>query len=164
MKEPEADDSTILKIKTDALRLLSFRPRSVAELRQRLKMKRYPAAAIDGVIETLTRQGLLDDEKFATLFTESRLYTKPSGRRQIELDLKRKGVSNELISAALGELKDYDEKAAACELVTRRFEKMSGLSDEKKKTRVFGFLKRRGFDNEVIFGVIADLFKADDNG
>jgi regulatory protein len=164
MKAFEADETLKLKIKSDALRLLSFRPRSVAELRQRLKLKRYPADAIAEVVDALRRQGLLDDEKFAALFTQSRLYGKPVAKRQLETDLKKKGVSKELIGAALAGLKDYDEKAAARELVARRFERMIGVPDEKKKTRIFGFLKRRGFDNDTIFGVMNELFKSDDNG
>ena len=162
--ELETDDSTALKIKTDALRLLSFRPRSVAELRKRLKLKRYPAPAVESVINTLTRQGLLDDEKFAALFAQSKLYNTPVAKRQIELDLKKKGLSGELIGAALAGLKDFDEKAAARELVFRRFQKMSGVSDEKKKSRLYAFLKRRGFDNDTIFSVLADLIKDHDNG
>ncbi|MGH7197755.1 MAG: regulatory protein RecX [Candidatus Omnitrophota bacterium] len=160
----EGPDDADLKIKTDALRLLSFRPRSVAELRQRLKMRRYPAGAVENVIDMLTRQGLLNDEKFVKLFAQSRISTRPVAKRQLEIDLKKKGLSKELIGTALADLKDYDEKAAARELVFRRFEKMGNIPDEKKRSRIYGFLKRRGFDNDTIFSVLDGLFKDDNNG
>ena len=53
------EDTT--KIKSDALRLLSFRPRSEKELRQRLKLKKHPAPLIEEVLDLLKRQGMLDD-------------------------------------------------------------------------------------------------------
>ena len=156
-----SDQARRCKIKSDALRLLSFSPRSVVELRQRLLMKKYPESDIDEVIALFQKQGLLNDEKFARLYANSKVHSKPVGRRQLAIDLKRKGLSPELIEKSLSNLPDYDEKSAARELVARRFERMSGISGERKKARLFGFLKRRGFSQEVIYSVLTDLFKGD---
>jgi len=159
-KDLKADeDALLMKVKSDALRLLSFRPRSVKELRDRLKLKRYPEAVIDNALDVLSKQGLLNDEKFAKLFAESRVYSKPTGKRQLEIDLKKKGLPKELVEKTLSDLKDYDEKKAARDLVFNRFQKMTGISDEKKKARLFGFLKRRGFGNDAIFAALNELFK-----
>ncbi len=154
-----ADDALALKIKTDALRLLSFRPRSVEELRRRLGLKKYPADAVSNVIALLTKQGVLNDELFAKVFSHSKVYSRPVGKRQLEIELKKKGVPAPLIQKTLGELGDYDEKKIAKDLVRGRFLKMAGIAEEKKKMRLFGFLKRRGFSNDAIFSVINDLFK-----
>ena len=134
-----------------------MRPRSVEELRHRLKLKKHPAASIEPVIELLKKQGLLNDEKFAKLFAGSLVHSKPVGRRQIERDLKKKGVSSAVIQDTLSNFKDYDEREAARKLVENRFRRMSGLTAEKKKTRLFGFLKRRGFSNEAIFSALSSL-------
>ncbi len=160
-KDLKADeDALLLKVKSDALRLLSFRPRSVKELRDRLKLKRYPAAAIDNALDILSKQGLLNDEKFAKLFAESRVYSRPTGKRQLEIDLKKKGLPKELVDETLANLKDYDEKKAARDLVFNRFQRMAGIPNEKKKARLFGFLKRRGFANDAIFAALDELFSA----
>ena len=155
MAEEEAE---VLKIKSDALRLLSFRPRSEEELRQRLKLKKHPAPLIDEVIGTFKRQGVLDDTKFAKLFAESRVYSRPAGKKNLELDLKKKGIPQALVQETLAGLKDYDEKKIAKDLVFKRYQKMTGIPRERKKARLFGFLKRRGFGNDVIFSVLSDLF------
>ena len=151
-------DLRLVKAKSDALRLLSFKPRSVEEMRERLRLKRYGPAVIDSVIESLKRQGLLDDAKFAKLFAHSRIYTRPSGRRQLEFDLKKKGLSRDLITATLETFRDTDERQMARDLVLTRFRKMTGVQAGKKKARLFGFLKRRGFGNGIIFSVLNELF------
>lgn len=158
-KKVETEISESAKAKSDALRLLSFMPRSSDELRKRLKQKKYAPAVIEEAVEALTRQGLLDDVKFAKLFAESRVYSRPTGKRQLAFDLKRKGLSAPLVEKTLAELPDYDEAKMARDLVYTRFQKMTGVSDEKKKQRIFGFLKRRGFQSGVVMDVIRELFK-----
>ena len=66
-KEAKTDDARV-KAQSDGLRLLSFRPRSVDEMRRRLRLKRHAPGLVDELIESFTRQGLLDDEKFAKLY------------------------------------------------------------------------------------------------
>lgn len=158
-KEAAGPEETLLKAKSDALRLLSFRPRSVSEMRQRLKMKRFPADVIERTVELLSAQGLLNDEQFAKLFAHSRVFSRPSGKRQLEFELKKKGVSPETAARAIAGLGEYDERQAAKDLVALRVSKMTGISVDKKKARVFGLLKRRGFSNQTIYSVFDELFK-----
>jgi regulatory protein len=153
-------ESLLLKAKSDALRLLSFSPRSVEELKKRLLMKKkYDGPLVDEVIELFKKQGLLDDVKFAKLYASSRVHSRPSGRRQLEIDLKRKGVPGALISQTLSSLEEYDEEKTAKSLAEGRYLKMTGLTVEKKKARIYGLLKRRGFQDEVIYKVFDGLFK-----
>ncbi|MCK4261812.1 RecX family transcriptional regulator, partial [bacterium] len=53
------------KAKEYALNLLSFRPRSSKEVRDRLKRKDYDEKVIEEAVENLGRIGLLNDEEFA---------------------------------------------------------------------------------------------------
>lgn len=147
------------RVKSDALRLLAAGPRSVEELRGRLKLKRHAESAIEPVLELLIKQGFLDDEKFARLYAVSRTHTRPIGRRQLAMDMKKKGIAGRLIEETLSGLQDYDEKAEALKLARGRFQRIVGLTPEKKKARVFGFLQRRGFSNDTIFAVLEELMK-----
>ena len=153
------EDSELVKAKSDALRLLSFKPRSVKELEDRLKKKKYTPALVDKVIEGLKGQGLLDDEKFARLFAHSSVHTHPTGKRRLEFDLSKKGLSKDMVRKTLDSLEDYDEKKAARDLVFGRFQRMTGIPDEKKKARLFAFLRRRGFSTETIFSVLSELIE-----
>ena len=156
----------MLKAKSDALRLLSFKPRSVEELRRRLARKNHSSEITEEVLSLLQAQGLLNDEKFARLFANARIYTRPTGKGQLAFDLKKKGLSRPLVDETIRNLRDYDEKKIVRDLVYTRFQKMTGVSKEKKKLRIYGFLKRRGFDNDVIFATLSDLFResGDENG
>ena len=143
------------KATSAALKFLAARPRSVSEMVKKLKLKEYPAAVIEEAVETLKKQGLLDDEKFAKTFVNSSVYSRSAGTRKLKFDLKQKGVSQEIIERAIGGLQDTDETEMARELVAKRYHLMTGVSEEAKKRRIFGFLQRRGFSSEVIFKVLS---------
>ena len=162
--DPTDFESLLLKAKSDALRFLSFKPRSVEEMREKLTRKNYSSKITEEVLSLLQTQGLLNDEKFARLFVNSRVYTRPTGKRQLEFDLKKKGLSKLLVDETIRNLQDYDEKKIVRDLVATRFQKMTGVSKEKKKSRIYGFLKRRGFNNDVIFATLSELFSATKRG
>ena len=55
-----SDDEPFQRARSAAIRLLSYRPRSETEIRVRLR-RRFPPQVVDGVVEALLDQGLLDD-------------------------------------------------------------------------------------------------------
>ena len=144
-----------------ALKFLSVRPRSVSEMAKKLKLKKYSPGAIEEALETLKKQGFLDDEKFAKTFADSSLRSRSAGRRKLKFDLKQKGLAEDVIERTLGGLKDYDETEIVRELVAKRMRTMTGVPEQARRRRIFGFLQRRGYSSEVIFKAL-DLH--DENG
>src|SRR3712207_9536757 len=61
-----------------AVKLLAAKPRSVAELRERLLEKEWTdEAAADYAVAKLSEYGYLNDEQFALSFAQSRVRQKP---------------------------------------------------------------------------------------
>src|SRR5438128_2095646 len=87
-----------------ALKLISVKPRSVAELRGRLLEKNWADAEIVArVLARLEELGYLNDEQFAANYAASRLTTKPVGRTRLRRDLHRKKVPPPIAENALDE-------------------------------------------------------------
>jgi regulatory protein len=63
--------------KMAAVRLISRRPRSVAEIRRSLLGKDYDELVVDWVVEKLASLDLLDDEAFSHYWVEQRETFKP---------------------------------------------------------------------------------------
>ncbi len=71
-----------------AAKLLAAKPRSVAELRERLLEGRGATKTnVDQVIERLREYGYLDDAKFAQSYASNRVQQRPIGRRRLQRDL-----------------------------------------------------------------------------
>ncbi|MBN1483484.1 MAG: RecX family transcriptional regulator [Chloroflexia bacterium] len=144
----------------DALRLLSYRPRSVVEMRRRLAKKEYEEPQIEEVIERLLGLGLLDDLAFARLWVENRLALRPRGRRALENELRRKGVPGTMIQQALDEsIDEGDERAMAFDLARGRAGSMAGLDREVFWRRLRGYLARRGFPAGLVYEVVGQVWQ-----
>ena len=91
-----------------AVKLLAAKPRSVAELRERLlRGKNTNEEVVETVIARLREYGYLNDERFAFSYASYKVKQKPVGRRRLERDLKFKkidsGVANEALEMVYAE-------------------------------------------------------------
>ena len=134
-----------------AAHFLSYRPRSEPEVRQRLKKRGFKPASIDTVMEKLKRQRLVDDTAFARFWTENRQSFSPRSKRLTRLELKQKGIAEDIIEEVVATINDEETACLAAQ------KKMRSLKDADYQTfrrRMGDYLRRRGFGYEVIGSVI----------
>jgi len=129
-----------------ALRLISYRPRSERELRQRLARKGIRPAVREETLGRLREMGYLDDAAFARFWVETKQAASPRSKRLLAVELRQKGIERETAEEATGELSDED---AAYEAATRRLRSLGGLAYGAFRERLGAFLTRRGFAYEV---------------
>jgi regulatory protein len=142
-----------------AAKLLAAKPRSVAELRERLLEKSWTDESIvAGVIEKLKEYGYLDDEKYAGDLALSKLRQKPQGKWRLKRSLSQKPLSKENIDAAI---ESAFEQMPESDLIDAAIEKrlrlkgFPGTRGESKK--FFDHLLRQGFDLELIRSKMAEV-------
>ena len=145
-----------------ALKLLSFKPRSIAELRERLLEKEWADAAIvDQVIARLIELRYLDDEQFAASFASSRLSVRPLGRTRLRRDLQRKKLPNEVTEQTLNQV--YDGNAEE-DLIDRAVAKRLRLkvvpTTPEATKKLFDYLMRRGFSYDLVRRKIREAAKS----
>ncbi len=138
-----------------AYKLLGLRLRSVFEMERRLKEKGFENDMISRVIKKLKEQKYLDDEKFAEAWIRDRINLQPRGSFMINIELKEKGVSSEIIEKKLAELLPFEkELAIAEELFNKKIKIMKAgdreLPKEKVYQKIVGFLRGKGFGREVV--------------
>lgn len=131
---------------------LNRREHAVAELRRVLERKRCAPAEISTVVEELVAEGWVDDAAYARRFAEDRRALDGWGSERIARRLQSVGVDPELIESAVAERGDGDERAAALELLQRRFP--SPPADPRERNRALGLLIRRGFESELAYDVL----------
>ena len=152
------DDAELKKARFYALKVLNARPRSVEELAAKLSQKGYPEEIRAQVIGECTKKGLLDDVKFAKLWVQGRMASRPKGGAVLRRELEEKGVKEDVIEKVVaGVAKEYDEYEVAKGLAGQRIDRLKGLNKTTAKRRLFGFLRRRGFSFDTIIKVMDEL-------
>lgn len=136
-----------------ALNLLSFRPRSEAELRGRLN-NRFTTDIVNQVISTLIRQNMVNDYKFAELWRNNRLSFAPRSATRIKQELVQKGVASEIAASVI---KDVDDSQTAYCAALKLAQKSHLSNPDILHRKIQSYLKRRGYTNPVIHSAIVRL-------
>jgi regulatory protein len=130
-----------------AFHFLSYRPRSQAEIRQRLGKRGFDGDNVAAVLARLKERGLVDDLAFAQFWKDNRDSFSPRSQWLTRLELRQKGVPAEIIDRVAAEVDDQDCAYRAAVAKARRL----STADYQNFSRSLGqFLKRRGFGYGLI--------------
>lgn len=143
------------------VRKLTDRAHSRADLAQTLAQKQVPAEAAEAVLAKFEAAGLINDEEFARSWVQSRQRGKGLARNLLAMELRRKGVDEEIAQRALSELDPEAERASAHRLVQRKLRTMQGLDQHVQIRRLVGLLARKGYAPQVAFDVVREELNAE---
>ena len=130
-----------------ALDLVSRREHSRHELMQKLD-KRYPNTTpiIEDVLDKLETNKILDDERFAEMYLNSRA-RKGFGPKKIEMELNSRKVNSLFISNAIEAYENWLENAQ--KVLKKKFKDQKPV-DYQSKMKQKQFLFSRGFSAPII--------------
>ena len=138
-----------------AMLYLSYRARSEKEIRQNLRKHEIPETIIEETLERLKTARLADDNQFAQMWVENRNTFRPRSKRALEIELRQKGLNQEVIQATLS---DVDEDALAYEAGLKRATRFKGLEWSEFRKKLSEFLARRGFSYSTIAPVVSRIW------
>ena len=144
-----------------ALRYLSYRPRSETEVRQRLRRRDFDNKVVDEVIFKLRERRLIDDVAFSEYWRNNRLSFSPRSGRLIKLELRQKGVAAETANEVV---KDLDDENYVYEAGLRKARRLSSSDYDDFRRRLYGYLRRRGFNYETVNFAVARLWQERKSG
>ncbi|MDL2363647.1 MAG: RecX family transcriptional regulator, partial [Patescibacteria group bacterium] len=148
-KELSDDD----KVYGRVLNYVALRPRSEWEIRFYMERKKTPPPLIDQTLNKLSIMDLINDLKYAESFVRDRRLLRPTSRRKMMMELKKKRVSEEIIQEALGSEPEV-EQIALQELIVRK-RRQSKYADN---TKLMQYLAGQGFN----YGDIKAALQQDD--
>lgn len=143
-----APDDFAQRAEEALVRKLRARSLSVSESRQILRGQGMGAAAIDDVIDRFCERGYLDDALLAEHLVISGVERKGQGRVALSRALAQRGITREVIDAALGDLPD-DDAERALEFARTKARSLSRLDFDTALRRLMGQLARRGYGGSV---------------
>jgi len=142
-----------------AVKLLAAKPRSVAELRERLLRGRNTNEEIvETVISRLQEYGYLNDERFAFGYASSKVKQKPVGRRRLERDLRFKKVESSVANEALELVyAETSEEQLIDQAIAKRLRIRGRPKNRAEAKSLFDHLLRQGFPFELVSDKVRSL-------
>jgi len=148
------------RAKLRAMNLLKDRDLTEYSLKQKLKEGYYPEDSVRIAIEYVKNYGYIDDRRYAENYVNFKSSTK--SRYQIKNILLQKGLDKDLISEVCDEYYENDdnnensEKKLVEKLILKRKIDIMNITREEK-SKLLGYLTRRGFQIDLINGVINEI-------
>jgi regulatory protein len=140
-----------------ALHFLSYRPRSSTEVRQNLSKRGISESLIEETLNRLQSNRQIDDEAFARAWVENRNTFRPRGKPALRMELRRKGLSDEIVQSVLST--QVDEAALAITTARKYARRLVGLEWPEFRQKLSGFLARRGFSYTTLAPVVSEVWK-----
>jgi len=146
--------------KEAALHYLSYRIRTVSELKKKLKEKKISAKTAGKVLKYLEDAGLTNDEEFARVLIEEKIKRKPVGIRVLKQKLFEKGVPKKIGEKVLENVfSNVDEKELALQNFKKLYPKIKGKDKNVQKKKTYEYLTRKGFGYDVINEIVYEEIK-----
>lgn len=143
------DNVIFSRAKERALYLVERGMYTCYTMRAKLRGNDYPEYTIELVIQWLLRYHFLDDAAYVRAFVET--YGKRKSKRQMMLDLNRKGIAKDLIQSYFEEQSEQSYSEESC--FQRQFERYvcgKDLRDIKLQQKTFRYFYGKGFANDMI--------------
>lgn len=134
------------KIYNQALRYVAMRPRSRWEIEFYLNVKKKASPAlVKSILNKLSNIGLIDDLKLARAYVSDRRLLRPTSRRKLIMELRKKRIADEIIEEAVGS--DRGDEYNALREVIERKRRQTKYQDDLK---LMQYLARQGFNYDDI--------------
>lgn len=140
------DEIIFKRAKERALYLLESRPMTERMIRDKLKCNDYPDCIISKVVDFLYRYHYLDDMAYIDLYIQT--YSLKKSRKQMVIDLKRKGVSSEDLNIYFETNIYSDENSFQYQF--NKYIKDKDLTDSKVRQKVFRYFYGKGYPSNMI--------------
>lgn len=151
------DEVLVKRAKLRCMNLLKSRDYTRFQLATKLKQGLYPDEVIQQALDYVASYHYIDDARYAEDYMRYALQTK--SKKQIMLELRKKGVSSEIIEEVMMRFEEETEDKEA-ELIKKLLLKkkyMAATATREDRTKIVGFLYRKGFSLDKIYTIIGEI-------
>jgi regulatory protein len=145
-------------------RQLTASAKSRLQLAQKLAERNIPEHVAEAVLDRFQEARLIDDAQFADMWVRSRSQSRKLAKGALRRELAEKGIDQDTAAAALEQLSDADEEAAARALVERKLRPRTDLGDraerDKATRRLASMLARKGYQPSQAFRIVGEVLDA----
>lgn len=135
----------------------AYQDRCVWEVRRKLFEKGIQGEIVENLIGELTKEGFLNEERFARAFARGRFRLKRWGRTRISQELKMRQIPADLIRKGLSEIDPEEYYEVLVRLTELKWTKTSEKDLVKKRFKVIHYLMAKGYEQDLIREAISTL-------
>ncbi|MFJ6158029.1 regulatory protein RecX [Pseudarthrobacter sp. NPDC092184] len=145
-------------------RQLTASAKSRLQLARKLAERNIPDDVAEAVLDRFEEARLINDADFADMWVRSRSQSRKLAKGALRRELAEKGIDQDTAAAALEQLTDADEEAAARQLVERKLRPGTDFEDraerDKATRRLASMLARKGYQPSQAFRIVNEVLES----
>ena len=147
-----------------AAALCSRSEQAPADIRDKLLQWGLSADEASHVLDQLTGQGFIDEQRYAQAFVNDRFAFNGWGRVKIAHQLRLKGISSELINEAMNLIDEEKYRQRLIELLQVKWRSVSDREPRAAWAAMMRFAASRGFEAGIAGECVKQVTRLDDQG
>lgn len=147
-KKLSADD----KLRAKVLRYAAMRSRTKWEIEFYLQKNQASPALSEHILNMLSKLGLINDLEYARTFIRDRNLLRPTSKRKLYAELRKKRIDDKVVNHALEEIEETDDRTAIKAVIEKK-RRQSKYQDNLKLSQ---YLARQGFRYDDIKDVLRE--------
>jgi regulatory protein len=142
-----------------AMDLCSRQEKCSSEIREKLEKFKLPGAHVERVLQTLKKEGFIDESRYAGMYVRDKLRFNRWGRVKIRYMLSAKKIPEEVISEALDGIDNHDYVEILKEELIKKRPQIKDNNPYAVRKKLASFGQQRGFESGLIFQVLDEMKK-----
>ncbi len=132
---------------------------SAADIRSKILKKGFSAAEAEKMVSYLIANKYIDDSRYSRAYAVDKVRFSGWGRMKVRMGLRGKGMSDSIITQALGYIPE-NEYSEALQKVLLAKAKSLDLTDVKDRQKLYRHLASRGFESQLIITAMRTYMKS----
>lgn len=159
-----SDEALLLRVR----KYCALRERSTKEVSKKL----FELGALEDkallIIQKMQQEGFLDEKRYVSAYTRGKFRNKKWGKKKIEMELKKQGVTKDLLEKGLKEIENVEYLDVLDKLLLKKWKVIkakAGNNDESSNSDLFtptmqkliNYAMQKGFEYDVIVGRVKKI-------
>jgi len=136
----------------------AYQERCQQEVRNKLYEWGLKSNEVENIIANLITNNFLNEERFAKTYAGGKFRIKKWGKEKIILGLKKRKISDYCIKKGLEEIEEYDYLRILSEVIKKKSKSIRNPKSEIRNFKMARYAISRGFESELVWDVIKNLF------
>lgn len=151
---PGKKNFQVNEIYDKAKRYCAYQERAVSDVVNKLRLWKVKQDTADRVIQALTDEEFLDDERYARVFASGKFRIKKWGKLKIRAELRSKRISDAIIQKALDEIDDAEYILVLQNTIAKKQVSLPEPKSPSGRNKVLNHALSRGFEQHLILRML----------
>ncbi len=139
--------------------LCSRQEKCSSEIMEKLKKFKVQEESMVKVLQTLKKEGFIDESRYAGMFVRDKLRINRWGKIKIQYMLSAKRIPDEIIREAMEGIDDQNYLEILKEELSKKQKSVKAENPFEVRNKLARFAQQRGFESGLIFQVLDEMKK-----